>query len=341
MDRLPTELLVEILKDCPDLSTLYSLINTSPRFSAIFDNHTTAIVEAVLKTVHKVVRRPMDMAISIRAGEYENHPWRRDWDKRDRRNYTLQGLPSSLLRKFVHLAHRIHVLAHLCLDQCLQRCRDLGKEVGPPSWAEEQRTIQSFWRLQVFYEVKTAWLQGRFNWEASDLSDFRFESLTLERQYYGGYEEWQKEQVLTAAEFVEEIKAREGISNAESVFSPFRLPDLGDREIVDPSWQCDRLRPTGPRPAFLEVSTAWKYLRQRATPPDAVTEPQRLPLTPYRKFGLFLWDREKLTALGLWPNGVDLGFDQASRYFLLWKRLLTPDEVEYAVAEEQDLWCGI
>ena len=64
LHRLPTEILLQILKNCPDLSALCSLIDTSRRLSSIFDNHATDIFESVFKAViPSPVRRVMRMVI--------------------------------------------------------------------------------------------------------------------------------------------------------------------------------------------------------------------------------------------------------------------------------------
>ena len=136
LHRLPTEILIQILKNSLDLSDLCSLIDTSPRLSSIFNNHAADITETVLKAATlSPIRRVMRIIIYIRAGEAKT----REWDDISAHSLPLYNIPPPLLRKFVHLAHRVHVLAHMCLERCLQRCRARGKQASPPSWAEEQR----------------------------------------------------------------------------------------------------------------------------------------------------------------------------------------------------------
>ncbi|KAM7205989.1 hypothetical protein V8F33_000819 [Rhypophila sp. PSN 637] len=69
LHRLPTEILLQILQNCPDLSALFSLINTSRRLSSIFEIHAPAkTFELVLEaSAPYPVQRLMRMIIHIRG----------------------------------------------------------------------------------------------------------------------------------------------------------------------------------------------------------------------------------------------------------------------------------
>jgi len=372
MDHLPTETLLPIFKGCTDLSTLYSLINTSRRLSAIFDNHAAEILDTVLTSVvPDPTHRLMRIILYIRAGEFKH----RKWADRETHPLPLDDLPPPLLRKGVHLAHRVHVLAHLCLERCLQRCRALGKVDGlppwiePPSWIEEQRAIIAFWRVQYFYELKIGRLKGRLNWGVGGLS--ALQSSTIEGEFSG----FLRERVMTAADFIDEIRAEEGISNLgppSSLASSFRLPDLGDREVVDPSWRCgvadwrmNLMEPVLSRPctrsqAVQEPMTLWlnppwtrrstaeleaepmAWIRLRSfddLPRTETPQLRRLPFQPYRKFGLFFWGEEKINKLGLWPNRYNTEVNKGRDYFPRWLSLLTPDELAWVIeGDEENGW---
>lgn len=281
------------------------------------------------------VRRVMRMVLYIRAGKLKTRKW--EDVSRLPLSRTLR-LPIPLLRRFVRLAHRVHVLSHLCLERCLQRCRALGKEVGPPSWAEEQRAILSFWRVQYFYELKIGRLKGRLNWKPNELA-----TLATDRINYN-FCGFQGEQVMTAVEFIEEIQAEQGIHSVRPpalARKEFRLPDIREREIgMHPSWQCESLGRTRGRSdsnQVVEVSIAWKYIRIHARAPPQ-TQLQELPFQPYRKFGVFLWDQKRLTELGLWPDRDILDFGEGEKYFHSWLDLLTPDELAKEVKDAEDNW---
>jgi hypothetical protein len=44
------------------------------------------------------------------------------------------------------------------------------RDVGPPSWIEEQRATRAFWRLQLIYDLKLAVARGTLVWKDSDVA---------------------------------------------------------------------------------------------------------------------------------------------------------------------------
>lgn len=86
---------------------------------------------------------------------------------------------ASILRRFMHLAYQIHVLAHNDPDECLNRLKSiqpfdwsppdeiLGEE--NPSWREEQLAQLSLWRLQLYFEFQQARLYKRLPWSIEAL----------------------------------------------------------------------------------------------------------------------------------------------------------------------------
>lgn len=44
---------------------------------------------------------------------------------------------------------------------------------GPPVWEEEERVSRALWRIQLFYDLRTAAGQSRLSWPAEDLSRFQ------------------------------------------------------------------------------------------------------------------------------------------------------------------------
>lgn len=126
LQQLPIELLLDILKKCPDFTSLWSMVNTSPRLSSLFDNNALEIVEAVLDSaVPTPIRSLMRAVIHIRTRSFECQTWEeeRNFSLATRSSQALGPATSpAVLRKFVGLAHKIHVLAHLCINRCFQRC---------------------------------------------------------------------------------------------------------------------------------------------------------------------------------------------------------------------------
>ncbi|KAM7210491.1 hypothetical protein V8F06_014129 [Rhypophila decipiens] len=244
----------------------------------------------------------------------------------------------------------------MCLDSCLDRLRCRiqpaeGVTLGPPTWTEEQRTIITLWRVQCFYELKNARIKGRLqnNWDATKLANLG--STTV---YSGTFAPrgFQREQMITAHELLEKIKAEgsmsdigqlpqvEGFSRRKFKKRPrvlLRLPSPGNHSMC-----CETPYPGAKaRQSMSETiskePTAWVYLHRYGRPNDADKSPlQRPPIHPFRNLGVFLWDRERLADLGLWPDRDRdiLEFDEGPRHFSTWLGLLTPEEVAQAVEDD-------
>ncbi len=234
LHQLPNELLLDILRSCDDFTSLWSLINTSPRLSSIFQSRALEIVEALLEsTVPTPIRSLMRAVVRIRTGSFECQTWE------EAREFSMTGQTSPsqplgpatspvVLQKFVGLTHKIQVLAHSCIDRCFQRCvlismkpepctdpshshprgggrqRFRAKDLRSPSWMEEQRALLAFWRLQYFFELKIGRLQGRLGWASRDLIKMQ---ASLVETFYSGF---QRQQVLTAIGFVAELRSADG-----------------------------------------------------------------------------------------------------------------------------------
>ncbi|KAK7978642.1 hypothetical protein PG988_006132 [Apiospora saccharicola] len=48
-----------------------------------------------------------------------------------------------------------------------------GRDAGPPSWAEEQRSARAFWRLQLMYDLQKPGRGNLLDWPAEDLHTLR------------------------------------------------------------------------------------------------------------------------------------------------------------------------
>ncbi|EQL02035.1 hypothetical protein OCS_02260 [Ophiocordyceps sinensis CO18] len=69
---MPFKVLLEVLKQCPDWTTLFSLIHTSRQLSATFDRFSLEIVESVLDaTVPEEIRAILLATIRVHAGRFE------------------------------------------------------------------------------------------------------------------------------------------------------------------------------------------------------------------------------------------------------------------------------
>ncbi|RAH65905.1 uncharacterized protein BO66DRAFT_193341 [Aspergillus aculeatinus CBS 121060] len=180
LDSLPNEILLKILEQSPDISTLWSLVNTSARFAALFQARALETVEAVLEaTVPLQSRILMRAVLSLRAGTSSCRGY---FDAMDCLADKFEPWPpvvatADIVRDFVRLAHQVHLLAHWSLDTCLQHClsrpqlsrRQYCPTFRQPTWTEEQRTILAFWRHVWYQSLRLAGRQGLLEWSPADL----------------------------------------------------------------------------------------------------------------------------------------------------------------------------
>lgn len=218
LHRLPNELLLEVLQQCPDFSALWSLIHTCTKLRSLFSDNPTMVVESILKNsaVASPTRSLMLAILHIRNKSFTYCTW-----DEDRQHFILPDddlcfpptLPPVLLRKFISLVHRIHTLAHTCLDHYLQCFNAAALETPnhtkqatlPPSWFEEQRAILAFWRVQIFFELKTSLQGGHLMQHIPD-----FQSVTLK----GFYNTYDQELALTALDYIKEaLSSRAGAAS--------------------------------------------------------------------------------------------------------------------------------
>ncbi|ROW10133.1 hypothetical protein VMCG_02019 [Cytospora schulzeri] len=213
MYRLPNELLINILKKSPDFTTLNSLIETSSRLFLLFSNNSHEIVEAVLAAaVPTETESVMRAVLQIRTRTFRCRSWNEAPEfpiKEYQGLYPISPKASPrLLRMFVGLAHKLHLLTHSCLDSCLDRCRPrfaLPERscLDSYSYTEEQRLVLGFWFLQYFFEIKVGRLRGRLDWGSEDL--VLVQSATVDHVYSFSYSICHQ-YALTAYDFVQELR---------------------------------------------------------------------------------------------------------------------------------------
>jgi hypothetical protein len=240
LHRLPTELLIEILKHCSDFTSLWSLIHVSRHLQTVCHTNAVVIFNAVLSSslIPAEIRSVMWGVLCVRAGSFQSQTLAHAaefavniQEGADSGLSHLIVLPG-LRWKFVRLTHRIHSLAHSCIDSCLQSCSAFSTaqpaSLGPPSWTEEQRALLAFWRMQFFFELKVASFRRRLDWPPGELT-----LLNLTRIKYFYQQDFVQEQILTALDFIEGLRASDisppssgkGSSARDPSTLPFLLPN--------------------------------------------------------------------------------------------------------------------
>ncbi|RMZ38920.1 hypothetical protein CA14_003210 [Aspergillus flavus] len=268
LSDLPTELLFKIFQQCPDVSALWSLLTTSSRMLAIFNARASEIVDDVLNlTVPVQTRLYMRQVLVLRIGIYSYSSFEEAQTDISLLSEKVIATPEQL-RSFVALSHRIHVLAHLCIERCLRRCMDspLGERKFPvgfcfPTWTEEQRSILSFWRVLFYNELKVEGLKGHLEWSTLDLSE-----LLRHGPYQHFTTDIAKFQAMTALRFISELP--EGKEFGWTCQPP---PSLW---AVTQGWNPDDPRLLEPR-AFIRSKTSLRILASYSESDD-----EELLLTP-------------------------------------------------------------
>lgn len=250
MNRLPNELLLDVLRNAPDFTTLHSLLATSHRLFLLFKENAYSIVEAVLSSTDSPqTESVMRVVLQLRTrlfrckslDEASTYPL-----EHSEKTHTINRYSSPrTFQKFVRLAHRIHLLSHSCLDLNLERCTSQlavpeGLWRDPPSYDEEQRMVLGFWLLQYNFEIKLLQLDGpmlrRWNWTDGDISRLNDASLDeFYPTYHPRYFKYHR-YAHTAYDFVLELRTSRGGS-------------------VEPPWK------------WFEAQLRWMKQYQLPTPP--------------------------------------------------------------------------
>lgn len=230
----------------------------------------------------------------------------------------------ALLQKFVGLAYRINVLAHCCIDRCIQRHVpiDPSEKLEPPSWIEEQRAILAFWRVQLYFEIKMVNPKDYSHWNYHQLRRFNITPTYL------WYIPFIKHQCFTVLGFIEELRSRdhsEQITGIPESSEQFTLDQLGSKplhpfELPKPpkdsefSWKSQAL----PSSQGLGQQKWRKECRCLTKEPPAIKffpffhceQPETFHLLdhrgpgPYRKLGFAFWDRKMVLDIGFWSPQV-------------------------------------
>ena len=216
LDDLPTEILIMIMKNCPNISSLWSLISASSRLNSIFMAVAREVVEYVITETAPVrVRNHMRIVLMI-CTTPKSLLGIDDMVEYMSEDFVIepmaQKVSPQVLRDFVELSHIVHGIAHACLDfyvekilkdmkpRCLndteidQVYKNKKQPIhkfdgleghpyqpacsGPPSYLEEQTAIRLLWRVQIYIDLKAAWKKGTLaHWPEEELAGFGMMSM--------------------------------------------------------------------------------------------------------------------------------------------------------------------
>ena len=260
-----------------------------------------------------------------------------------------------ILRGLLDSACHVQYLTDFCLQTMIDRCmalkpshlldpkwryidspvfdrspqkRPLGvryqpQNSGPPTWVERERTRRAFWRVQLFFELKTAMTRSAPGWPSEDSNRLQCIISFWDENSFGLC---QHTHVRTVVEFCEEIISAGAPCHAplKSLSQLPRPMDLGPK-YEPPAPQCWRsfeLDDWSPGYDFLTG-----LFMQGASPM------RYADFTVYRRLGIYVWEIERLVALELKnkpptmirsPTDVDL---YRSNIWFTWESLLSKEEL--------------
>ncbi|KAL0932011.1 uncharacterized protein CTRU02_212964 [Colletotrichum truncatum] len=167
-------------------------------------------------------------------------------------------------------------------------------DVGPPVWVEEQRAARGFWRLQLLYELRRASFEGRLSW----VNGSHHQLITAETLY--GALRYEKEEFLTVSDFIDQVCAAGVTCEGQTWSLPNLPPDALPSLWPEPSPPLAVDESAGHTRGFLmsQNPVGWVYanIRLRHFPPSPI---RGVPLHPFRRLGLFIWEYDKLVKMEL------------------------------------------
>ncbi|KAK9778971.1 putative F-box domain-containing protein [Seiridium cardinale] len=350
--RLPVEIRLSIMDHCHGPSSLWSLIKASRAMSSVFEGYGAEIIENnIAKTVPVQTQTVMRAVFRTRIGcgpgfddaknltKVNSHPIIEDKDN--------EKSDIELPRRFLTLAHRIHTLAHACIDHYIEKsltirpasvakfpnkihnlrkkdgesedCRYQPRITGPPSWVEEHRVIKALWRVQLFFELNSARTRHRLDWPVVDLDALASSSLPG----YFSIDDYEIQQILTVYEYLEQLQNQQCLHD-------YRLPTIGKGLAID--YSCADQTVSGfreeclqHRPGHIDWSPT-SCASQRVLANGGLAAPiPGIPFEPYRKYGLAIWDNVRMRDLGL-SEPRRMAMFTMSKYFFRWYSILTEEE---------------
>jgi len=250
--------------------------------------------------------------------------------------------PISNLRDNLCLALHIHNLATSCVHEMIGRCmalqpshiadplfrykyapfsqsspqkRPKGEpyephDSGPPSWIELQRTSTAFWRLELFFDLQDAAMDSRLPWPKEDIT--RLNSLTAEK-FWEPYGAFELEHVKTIVEYLQD-----GTNSS-------RIPSLSKAACEIPaSWPLL----LAPKEESLNISDCPEagFHFSRCGARSQLSSPlKKVDFGRYRRLGFYVWERERMVALGVLREPNDSTYSAHSEWFT-WESILRQDE---------------
>ncbi|KAI9729523.1 MAG: hypothetical protein M1818_008496 [Claussenomyces sp. TS43310] len=208
------------------------------------------------------------------------------------------------------------------------------RDIGPPSWVEEQRVLRAFWRVALFDQLRITVNASLISWPESsvkklnmmDVVNFYWVSpfnllspnelepnIPLSQQRQALEEELLQSVSYYATENRETINSSTFLQTRRDW--PLRTPSQEDWEVVGchTSWTYT---------FFYHVSQPDDYVEE-----GHCTPLQQISFQPFRCLGFAIWDTERMTEYGLLDPSHSHADDS---YLLAWRSVLGKEEMAQA-----------
>ncbi|KAL1965173.1 hypothetical protein VTN77DRAFT_5927 [Rasamsonia byssochlamydoides] len=244
-DHLPTEIILAIIEDLPDLPSLRNLVHASPACLRVFSYNGAAIMERIMKTtpIPKQVQAIIRLVALLRSSACFSRAYptldalvtmctSKDFASIPRPLGEITLSPR-ILRGILETMYQLWCLTHSCLQHYIDRClalrpsrlldpkfrykpqehgapwrlRPEGRRVTPKNWGPPSWAEES--RVsRAFWRVQLLYdLRKAASENRLGWSDQEVERLgTMGAWEFGVSPEVEKEQVMTVTEYVEELR---------------------------------------------------------------------------------------------------------------------------------------
>ncbi|RFU30695.1 hypothetical protein B7463_g5665, partial [Scytalidium lignicola] len=231
-----------------------------------------------------------------------------------------------------------------------QRFESFGVPVsdyGPPVWEEEQRVSRALWRIQLFYDLRTAAGRSRLGWPAEDVA--RLQNMKERNLFVKWSLRYEAEEIQTVTEYLNHAPAANlfvshdpsgSSSSGGCSRSPQRLPFL--RHPVERRWPTPRRPDPEPVTQTYKIDSGTFGLRQWQLLSEMPFSPLRtVKFDSYRRLGVALWCQGRVQAIGLSPlnrKGPGTSSINLSLWQFAWRSILDPREVGEVEQRLQKGW---
>ncbi|CAN9171652.1 unnamed protein product [Alternaria alternata] len=392
--RLPEELRIQIIKLSPNPWSLWCLTYASPVMGGVLDRYPLEILEVVLDAaVPGTTRRLIYAVLKVRLQRFPaslaeaKEVFRAKLTEvaDDMRSFPLDRAAEAV-RSLLTTAENVHTWSHACLEHLIQKSMEMRPSTiikqgggspydlwcifdnaesrkdyvpqytGPPSWVEEQRVVQAFWRLQFVLELQDVGDKGCLSSHWSRQETNALSNISVDRFFD------RCQQTFTAHDFLSAVTSGDITSVEAFDDNAHGLPMIRWTQVPAPRCSCAQPLFFEPKQDFFQqgVEQLDNYNGQKAIrmhnhmssmPLDGIPYLFNIPFDPFRKFGFAIWDGKRMTDLGMQSGNPKSKLGNYPFDSFRWWSLLTEEEIclfkelertrkilECEIPHEEDEW---